>query len=121
MTEERSGRTAAIRGLTGRCPHCGKGRLFKGYLTIVQSCAVCDEPLGLYRAADGPAFFTMTIMLLLLIPMIGFTWAAYRPDPVVLLGVVGLAMTLLTLVILRLVKGAFIGYLWARHEQDRGA
>lgn len=38
-----------------------------------------------------------------------------------LLIVVGVAMTLLTLVILRLVKGAFVGYLWAKHEQDRGA
>ncbi|SIR04619.1 Uncharacterized conserved protein, DUF983 family [Paracoccus thiocyanatus] len=121
MAAERNERAAVTRGLLNRCPNCGQGRLFRGYLAIVPKCAVCDEPLGLYRAADGPAFFTMTIMLLLLIPMIGFTWAAYRPDPVVLLGIVGLAMTLLTLVILRLVKGAFIGYLWARHEQDRGA
>ncbi|GLK63155.1 DUF983 domain-containing protein [Paracoccus kondratievae] len=121
MTEERSGRTAAIRGLTGRCPHCGKGRLFKGYLTIVQSCESCGEPLGLYRAADGPAFFTMTIMLLLLIPMIGFGWVLFRPDPITLLVTVGLAITVLTLLILRLVKGAFVGYLWAQREQDRGA
>lgn len=121
MIEERDERGAAARGLMGRCPNCGKGRLFKGYLTIVQECDLCGEPLGLYRAADGPAFFTMTIMLLLLIPMIGFTWAIYRPDPVTLLIVVGVAMTLLTLIILRLVKGAFVGYLWAKHEQDRGA
>ncbi|REF69686.1 DUF983 domain-containing protein [Paracoccus versutus] len=121
MAEERNERAAAVRGLMGRCPHCGKGRLFRGYLTIVQECESCGEPLGLYRAADGPAFFTMTIMLLLLIPMIGLAWGLYRPDPVTLLVSVGLATTVLTLVILRLVKGAFVGYLWAKHEQDRGA
>ncbi|WP_062560963.1 DUF983 domain-containing protein [Paracoccus aminovorans] len=121
MVEERDERTAATRGLIGRCPHCGKGRLFKGYLTIVQECESCGESLGLYRAADGPAFFTMTIMLLLLIPMIGFSWVLYRPDPVTLLASVGLATTALTLIILRLVKGAFVGYLWAKDEQDRGA
>lgn len=121
MAEDRDVRPATTRGLMGRCPRCGKGRLFRGYLTIVPECESCGEPLGLYRAADGPAFFTMTIMLLLLIPMFGFTWAIYRPDPLTLLVLMGLATTLLTLIILRLVKGAFVGYLWARHEQDRGA
>ncbi|WP_313348898.1 hypothetical protein [Paracoccus sp. (in: a-proteobacteria)] len=61
----------------------------------------------------------MTIVLLLLIPIIGFTWGIYRPDPVTLLIVVGASV--LTLIILRLVKGAFVGFLWAKHEQDRGA
>ena len=32
-----------------------------------------------------------------------------------------LAFSLITLVLLRLIKGAFIGYLWAKDEQDRGA
>ena len=30
-------------------------------------------------------------------------------------------VTLVTLVLLRVVKGAFIGYLWAKDEMDRGS
>jgi uncharacterized protein (DUF983 family) len=27
--------------LRGRCPRCGEGHLFKGYLTLRPSCEVC--------------------------------------------------------------------------------
>ena len=107
--------------MRGRCPRCGEGRIFDGYLTVVDDCAACGEPLGGYRAADGPAFFTITIVGLLLVPLIGFTFVAFRPSPVVLMLVILGIVTALTLVLLRLVKGAFIGFLWAKHERDPGA
>ncbi|MGY6632873.1 MAG: DUF983 domain-containing protein [Alkalilacustris sp.] len=117
----RSNASAMRRGLRGRCPHCGRGRLFDGYLTVVRTCASCHEPLGLYRAADGPAFVTMTLVGLLLVPLLGIGFVAFRPDPLTLaLSVSAIAGTL-SLVLLRLVKGAFIGHLWASHEIDRGA
>ncbi len=109
------------RGLLGRCPHCGEGKLFDGYLTVVQKCSVCGDPLGLYRAADGPAFFTMSIIGLLLIPVLGFGFVLFRSDPLTLALVVTACILVLTLVVLRLVKGAFIGHLWAQREIDRGA
>lgn len=121
MNEERDRNTALLRGALGKCPNCGKGKLFDGYLAVVPECSVCKTPLGLYRAADGPAFFTMTIMLLLLIPLLGFTWVLFRPSPVALLLITGILITALTLLVLRLVKGAFVGYLWANEERDRGA
>ncbi|WEF24935.1 DUF983 domain-containing protein [Paracoccus sp. S3-43] len=121
MTEERDSLTAIRRGLLNKCPNCGEGRLLRGYLRVSAECEVCHAPLGRYPAADGPAFFTMTIMLLLLIPLIGFTWVLFRPSPVMLLLITGVITTILTLVLLRFVKGAFIGYLWAQNEQDRGA
>lgn len=119
--EERSNREAMRRGLLGRCPRCGEGRLFAGYLRVVPRCEACGEPLGLYRAADGPAFFAMSIVGLLLIPVLGFGFAAFRSDPLTLALVVTACMGLLTLVVLRLVKGAFVGHLWAVKEIDRGA
>lgn len=121
MVQERDSRTAVLRGLKNRCPSCGEGRLLHGYLAVPAECAHCGAPLGRYPAADGPAFFSMTIMLLLLIPLIGFTWVIFRPSPVMLLVITSTITTVLTLVILRVVKGAMIGYLWAKDEQDRGA
>ncbi|MDB6182280.1 DUF983 domain-containing protein [Paracoccus fistulariae] len=121
MTEVRNVKTAARLGAMNRCPKCGKGRMFDGYLQVVSKCDSCGEPLGEYPAADGPAFFTITIVMLLLIPIIGFGWVLFRPDPVTLSLVIGVLITVLTLALLRYVKGAFVGYLWANHEKDRGA
>ena len=117
----RSNPEAMRRGLLGRCPHCGEGKLFNSYLTVVEKCAVCGDPLGLYRAADGPAFFAMSIVGLLLIPVLGFGFTVFRSDLLTLALVVTASMGLLTLVVLRLVKGVFIGHLWAEREIDRGA
>ena len=121
MAEERDTGQAMRRGAFGRCPNCGEGRLFLGYLRIVPDCPVCGEPLGRYRAADGPAFITITLVGLLLIPILGWSYVGLRPDPFTLALIVTAAVTVLTLVVLRLVKGAFVGYLWAMHEIDEGA
>lgn len=122
MTDtDRDMNLAIRRGLVNRCPKCGTGRLFGGYLQVVSRCESCDEPLGLYPVADGPAFFTITIVMLLLVPIIGFTWVLFRMDPVTMLIVLCVAITLVTLVLLRLVKGAYVGFTWAKNERDRGA
>lgn len=121
MTEERDAKAAIRRGTFNRCPSCGEAPLFNGYLSVMPTCESCGAPLGSYPAADGPAFFTMTIVMLLLIPAIGFGWVLFRPDPVTFLIVLTVLMTALTLILLRLVKGAFVGYLWAHDERDRGA
>ena len=120
MAEERDTGRAMRRGALGRCPNCGTGRLFAGYLRIMPDCPSCGEPLGRYRAADGPAFITITVVGLLLVPILGWSFVALRPDPLTLSLIVTVAVTVLTLVVLRLVKGAFVGYLWAMHEMDRG-
>ena len=119
--EERDTGQAMWRGAMGRCPNCNKGRLFAGYLRVVPDCPSCREPLGRYRAADGPAFVTITVVGLLLIPILGWSFVSLRPDPLTLALIVTVAVTVLTLVVLRLVKGAFVGYLWAMHEMDEGA
>ena len=112
---------AMRRGTIGRCPRCGQGRLFAGFLRVMPECPSCGEALGRYRAADGPAFFTISIVGLLLIPILGWSFVAFRPDPLTLALILLVAVTLLTLAVLRLVKGAFVGYLWAMEEKDRGA
>ena len=118
---QRDQQQAVLRGTFGKCPNCGEGRMFRGYLQIVPECADCGEKLGLYRAADGPAFFTMTIVLLLLIPVIWIGWTIFPDDPLMLMLSLCAVTTIITLVLLRLVKGAFVAFLWANEERDRGA
>jgi uncharacterized protein (DUF983 family) len=46
-------------GVRGLCPRCGKGRLFKGFLTLRPSCEVCGLDYSFADPADGPAFFVI--------------------------------------------------------------
>ncbi len=45
-----------------RCPRCGKGRLFNGFLTLAPRCEACGLDYSFADPADGPAFFVMIIM-----------------------------------------------------------
>ncbi len=47
-------------GLKQCCPRCGKGRMFSGFLTIAPECSRCGLNYGFADPADGPAFFVMT-------------------------------------------------------------
>jgi uncharacterized protein (DUF983 family) len=51
--------------LHGRCPRCGKGHLFAGYLTIAKQCDVCGLKFDGHDTGDGPAFFIMLPLCLL--------------------------------------------------------
>jgi uncharacterized protein (DUF983 family) len=48
-------------GLLCRCPRCGLGRLFAGYLKVAPRCAVCDLDLAFAEHGDGPAVFVVLI------------------------------------------------------------
>jgi uncharacterized protein (DUF983 family) len=49
------------RGLRGRCPRCGEGHLFKGFLTLRPACEHCGLEFGFADAGDGPAVFVILI------------------------------------------------------------
>lgn len=46
-------------GLRGRCPRCGQGHLFDGFLKLRQECEVCGLDYSFADPADGPAFFVI--------------------------------------------------------------
>ena len=49
-------------GLLCRCPHCGKGKLYRGYLKVAEQCSKCTADFGSEDAGDGPAVFVMLIV-----------------------------------------------------------
>ena len=59
---DRSLREAVTRGFFGRCPACGRGRLFRSYLKVVTVCKICGEDLSHQRADDAPAYLTLLIV-----------------------------------------------------------
>lgn len=55
------GRAAAWAGARGRCPNCGRGPLFAGWMKVAPRCTACDYPLGEVETGDGAATFIMQI------------------------------------------------------------
>ena len=58
-------KTAVMRGLRCKCPKCGEGKLFADYLKIAPCCETCALDYSFADPADGPAFFAMSLMMLL--------------------------------------------------------
>ena len=54
-------------GLCCRCPRCGQGRLFGGYLTVAPVCGVCGLDLSRHDSGDGPAVFVILILGLVVV------------------------------------------------------
>ncbi len=61
-TQEPSRWTAAGRGFLGRCPACGRGRLFRRFLKVADSCEVCGTEFHHHRADDFPPYIVMFIV-----------------------------------------------------------
>ena len=60
---------AMRRGFRCRCPNCGKGALFAGYLKPLPECRVCGEDLSHQRADDAPPYFTILIVGHVIVPI----------------------------------------------------
>jgi uncharacterized protein (DUF983 family) len=48
-------------GLLCRCPNCGTGRLFRGFLKVVDRCEACGFDFTRLNTGDGAAIFIMQI------------------------------------------------------------
>ena len=50
-----------LAGLACRCPACGEGHLFRGYLKVAPACEACGLDLSRADSGDGPAVFVILI------------------------------------------------------------
>lgn len=58
-----SGSVSPVRaGLTCRCPRCGKGRLFDGFLEVRDGCGSCGLSYANVDTGDGPAVFVILVV-----------------------------------------------------------
>ncbi|MEV8465495.1 DUF983 domain-containing protein [Fluviibacterium sp. DFM31] len=120
QTERNTGR-AIRRGLMCRCPNCGKGKLFHGYLKVVDRCAECGEDLSHQRADDGPAYLTILVVGHILAVLIHVMFVQLRPSPLMMASVLSVACVALSLFLLPRMKGLVVGVQWARRMHGFGA
>lgn len=107
-------------GLGCRCPRCGRGKLFQGYLTVRERCEACGLDLRKADSGDGPAVFIIFILGFLVVPIALWVEAAFEPPmwvhmviwPVVILG--------LALGLLRPMKATMIALQFRHRASDSG-
>ena len=121
MTE--AGRAASpspfVTGLSGRCPRCGKGKLFDGFLALRQRCEACGLDYSFADAGDGPAVFVMFIAGFIVVGMALLVEVKYAP-PLWVHAILWVPLILLvTLAPLRLIKGLLIS-LQYHHDAAEG-
>jgi uncharacterized protein (DUF983 family) len=111
--EKRAVWPALLRGIAGRCPRCGQGRMFRGYIKVEPTCGTCSLDLAAFRSDDAPPYFTILIVGHIVLPMI-LAMEHWVELPMGLLIGGWVTFTLaLTLGLLPRVKGAVIAVQWA--------
>jgi uncharacterized protein (DUF983 family) len=115
----RSLSAAVTRGLRCRCPRCGKGRLFAGFLTLAPRCEACGLDYSFVDSADGPAFFVMSISGLVVVFAALMVEVVYQP-PFWVHAALWLPLILVTTLLpLRPMKGLLIA-LQYHHKAEEG-
>ncbi len=114
QTAERPLRQAMWRGWRGKCPRCGSGDILKSYLKVNHDCTACQQELHHHRADDGPAYLTILIVGHLMAPLLHTVFVHWRPEPLTLFTIFAVGCTGLSLYLLPRLKGALIGFQWAK-------
>lgn len=108
--------------LAGRCPRCGQGRLFCGFLAVSERCDHCGLDLTAQDAGDGPVAFVILLAGFIVVGFalmveIQYQWPIWRH----LLVWLPLA-ALLAIGLVRPFKAALIGlqFKYRAHDFDHG-
>ena len=105
-------------GAQGRCPNCGEGALFAGFLAVSPRCEACGLDLSKADSGDGPAVFVIMVAGSLVAFAALFVEIAIRP-PIWVRLVIWLPMTLIVcLALLRPFKGLMIAAQFANRASQ---
>ncbi|WP_162854553.1 DUF983 domain-containing protein [Sphingobium estronivorans] len=98
-----------LAGLAGRCPACGKGKLYHGYLHLVETCDNCSARLSHADAEDAPVTFMLILvggvgMLGIVISIVGYNLPAW-----LVLAIWAPLILILSVAVLPPCKGVLVG------------
>lgn len=99
-------------GLKGRCPVCGEGTLFKGFLEFADYCEACHADFSIEDAGDGPTVFVIFIVGIFIVPMaLGFSMILNAPMWLTLLIWIPI-IVVVCLILLRVLRGVMFNLQW---------
>ncbi|TYC62380.1 DUF983 domain-containing protein [Rhodobacterales bacterium] len=106
-------------GLAGKCPRCGQGKLFDGFLSVKKSCMSCGLDYSFADSGDGPAVFVIMIVGFIVVGLVLFVELSFQP-PIWVHMVLWLPLTvILAGATLRPLKGLMIA-LQYKHKAEEG-
>jgi len=108
-----------LAGILGRCPACGEGKLYSGFLTVAPRCDVCGLDYDFADSGDGPAVFVILITGFLVVGGALIVEVLYSPPYWLYAIVLGPISILLPLLLLRSFKGVLIA-LQYKHKAEEG-
>ena len=114
LLPERALKPALRQGFRLRCPRCGQGHLFSGYLKVNRLCPACGLELFHQRADDGPAYLTILIVGHLAGVFVTLGFETWHPAPLTLALCASVFVILASLLILPRIKGMMIALQWAQ-------
>ena len=113
-----------LAGVACRCPHCGKGKLFQGFLTLRPRCDACGLDYAFIDAGDGPAVFVILFAGFVVVFSALLVEVFYQPPFWLHALLWGPLILLTTLAPLRPMKGVMIALQYhhkaAEGRSDRG-
>lgn len=110
---DRSVWQAMARGFTGRCPHCGKGKLFKKYLKVSDRCDACGEDYHHHRADDLPAYLVIFVVGHVVVGLFMGAEKMFELSAWAHLAILVPVTIASCLLLLQPTKGAVVGLQWA--------
>ena len=105
--------SAMKNGFLGKCPDCGQGKMFRGFLKTNERCSYCELELHLHRADDFPPYIVIFIVGHIVVAGVLHTethWDISATTHLMIWIPVALG---LALGLLQPVKGAVVGLQWA--------
>jgi len=105
--------------LFGKCPCCGQGRLFHGFLDLAPRCEKCGLDYAFADSGDGPAVFVTLIAGFIVVGLALWVEVAYEPPFWVHLAVFFPLTILVCLGMLRPLKGVMVAAQY-HHKAEEG-
>lgn len=104
---------AILKGLSCRCPRCGEGKLYTGFLTVTERCTSCGLDFSGHQADDAPPYVVMMIVGHVIVGAMLMVEKSMAPAMWIHAALFLPATLILSLALLRPVKGALIAIQWA--------
>jgi uncharacterized protein (DUF983 family) len=95
-------------GLACRCPRCGEGPLFTGFLKTVEHCESCGLDLSFAEGTEGPAVFIILIVGFVIVGAAAVVEALFHPPPFVHLLLWLPGVVILSLALMRPLKATMV-------------
>jgi uncharacterized protein (DUF983 family) len=104
--------SAVSTGIAGKCPRCGHGKLFSGYLSVAKACTSCGLDFGFADAGDGATWFVMLFACVVGVGSIVGIEIAYSPVWWIHVLIAIPLLIVLPVLLLRPVKGMLLCQQW---------